>query len=186
MIDLTELAGWLGVDEDPLLLLLEERAVDFVEGRTGRYFGVDQSFTEVLAGTGDDTLWLNEEPASLTSVEWRGGVGDSYTAIATGDADGWELLGRRVRRNDGYAWQRSREYRVIYTHGYGTAAEPGEIRQLVLDLTKLAWDARDTNLAITSERKGGQSYTRSDMTDLAKLLPWAADTLALWTWRRKA
>ena len=190
MIEIGELADWLGVDDDATLVLLEERTVAFVEQTTGRHFGPEQTFTEILRGTSDDTLWLNEEPSALSSVEWRDDVGDSWTAIAAGDSDGWELQGPRLRRKGGFTWRWNREYRVIYDFGYATDAEPGEIRQAVLDLTKLVYDQREINLALSSEKKGTQQYTRGtvggSMVDLLMTLPWVKETLTHWRWRRVA
>ena len=184
VIDIGELADWLGVDDDATLVLLEERTVAFVEQTTGRYFGPSKTFTETLKGTGDDTLWLNEEPSALTSVEWRDDVGDAWTAITEGDADGWELLAPRLRRKGGFTWRWNREYRVIYDFGYAAGAEPGAIRQLVLDLVKRLHDQRETNLTLTSEKKGTQQYTRGPAA--MEMSPWDRDTLEHWRWRRVA
>ncbi len=189
MIALGELKDWLHVSsgtDDALIVLLEKRAVEFVETVTGRHFGVSAIFTEILRGTGDNTLWLNELPSSLTSVHDRAGVGDSWVEIATGDADGWELLAPRLLRNRGYAWLRNRSYRVIYAFGYATNAEPAMINQLVRDLTKLKYDERCSNLAVASERLGDEAYARDAFTADIRNIPWVRETLGQYTWPRVA
>ena len=188
MIAFGELNDWLrGTAADAaLIILLEKRAVEFVQNVTNRHFGASQAFTEILPGTGDNTLWLNELPSALTSVEDRMGVGDSWVAIATGDSDGWELLTPRVRRNRGFVWRFDREYRVIYSFGYAANAEPEMIRQLVLDLTKLKYDERCSNLAIASERLGDEAYARDAFTADIRNIPWVRETLGEYTWPRLA
>jgi hypothetical protein len=189
VIGLGELKDWLNVTsgtDDALLVLLEKRAVEFVQEVTGRHFGLATAFTEILAGTGDDTLWLNELPASLTSVEERTGVGDTWTALTEGDDDGWELDAPRLWRKKNFTWRLGRQYRVIYTFGYAANAEPGEVRQLVLDLTKLKYDERCSNLAIASEQIGDERYARNAFTSDLKNIPWVGETLDAWRWRRVA
>ena len=189
MIALGELKDWLHVTtgtDDALIVLLEKRGVEFVQEVTGRHFGASQTFTEVIRGTGLHTLWLNELPSSLTSVEDRAGVGDSWVAIATADADGWEWLAPRLRRNRGHVWSVHREYRVIYDFGYAVNAEPAMINQLVRDLVKLKYDERCSNLAVSSEQLGDEAYARAAFTADIRNLPWVRETLGQYTWPRVA
>jgi hypothetical protein len=188
LIEYAELADWVKPDADDAatLVLLEKRAVDYVERETLRHFGATETFTDIYAGTGTNTLWLRNAPSALTTVKYRQGVGDSWVSILTGDDDGWELDGYRVRRNRGYVWDRAEEFQIIYDFGYAANAEPGDIRQAVLDLTKWAFDNRAMSAGLISEQIGPERYTRATFGRGLDDMPWVRETLARWTWRRAA
>lgn len=191
MIALADLKAWLGDPQgagvDDLLTALEARAVDLVESETERYFGTSTTHTELLAGDATPRLWLNEAPSELTSIEERYRPGDAWTAIAEGDADGWELRQPKsasgvasVLRKNGHVWLWGHEYRVIYDFGYAAGNEPGEIRQAVLDLVALQFQDRGKQ-GFRSERIGDYSYTLAD--GAGHLTPSVKRTLS--RWRRK-
>ena len=188
MIEYGELNDWLraAAEDAALIVLLEKRAVDFVERETLRHFGATAVFTDVYTGTGTNTLWLRNAPSALTTVKYRQGVGDDWISILTGDDDGWELDGYRVRRNRGYRWSQLEEFQIIYSFGYTANAEPGDIRQVVLDLTKWAYDTRDQTAGLISEQVGPERYTRAQFNRGLSDMPWIGETLARWTWRRAA
>lgn len=182
MILLHELKDYIKVSEgsdDALLVLLEDRAVEFVEDLTGRYFGPPIAHTEYIDGNGTGTIWLAESPSSITSVRERYGAGDAWTAIVEGADDGFELRGSRLLRKDG-TWAYGYEYEVVYTFGYtaDASAEPGPIRQLVMDLVKLKYDERCSNLAVQSERLGAEQYVRNAFTADLHSIPWVRETVA--------
>lgn len=173
--------GDLTAEETIFLTDLEKRAVAFVERTTGRHFGATQTFTEILDGKGNDTLWLNEAPGSITTVEERARAGDAWSVITD-----FELRGARVIRTDGKVWTSSYEYRVTYDFGYAAGSEPGEIRQLVIDLVKLKYDERCTNIALSSEALADERYTRDAFTSKLESIPWVRETLDAWRWPRVA
>ena len=188
MIGLGELKDWLLVTtgtDDALLVLLEKRAVVFVEENTGRYFGPSVTRTEYLVGRGTNTLWLNEEPSAVTTVRERLQAGEDWTAIVEADSDGWELQAPRLFRKD-TTWLDKFEYEVVYTFGYATNAEPAVISQLVRDLVKLKYDERCSNLSVVSERLGDEQYARGAFTADIRNIPWVSETLDNWRWLQVA
>lgn len=149
MINVDVLKAHLGTDQvktdpdrDTVLPLLEAAAVDFVQQETGRHFGASTTITEYVDGNGDRAIWIGEAPASLTSVHVHDQPGDDWEEILAGDADGFELRGRRVIRKGGACWERCREYRFVYDFGYAAGAEPPEIRDLVTQIVAVRWRQR--------------------------------------------
>ena len=190
MIELLALKEWLGdppSSEDVLVEALEVRAVAFVQRMTGRFFGTDgTTLVEVLQGASTNLLWLNDPPASITTVEERQQIGDSWTTITAGDDDGYEFRGVRLLRKGGSLWQLGWEYQVTYLFGYAAGAEPGEVQQLVMDLVKLKYDERTTNLAVSQESVGPERYARDAFTGDLLSIPWVRETVESWRWRRAA
>lgn len=171
MIDLPDLLEWLGspTGVDSLLVALEARAVDIVERETERHFGTSETFTEILQGTGRTTLWLNEAPSAVTSVEYRTYVGEDWTTITASADDGYELQdptsdsgGARLLRKGGFLWTRGYDFRVIYDFGYAAGSEPPEIRQAVIDLVTAKYRQRERQ-GLKSETIGEYSYTTDSM-----------------------
>jgi hypothetical protein len=197
VIGITDLEEFLGIEKDtdtPLLTALELAASDFVTQETERYFDVETTHVEVIGGSGNSILWLNENPATITSVEERLGPGESWTAITEGDADGWErqapnsgTAGARVLRKYPQVWRWGYEYRVTYDFGYDAGDEPPEIRQAVKDLVALRYSDRGRQ-GLKSERIGDYSYTTlSDAVGNRDVfaLPGLARTLGRWRKRTR-
>jgi hypothetical protein len=182
MIELADLKRWLGVSgsgDDTLLTDLEARAVDFLERETGRHFGTAEAKTEIHEGDGTPILWLNELPSSLTSVEERQEVGDSWTAIPEGDDDGWELRAPKVLRKGSHVWDAGYEFRVIYNFGYTAGNEPKEVRQAVLDLCALKYHPRGQE-GFKSGRVGDFVFSPAD----AMAVPGLEAVIRRWRWPR--
>jgi len=142
VISLADLKAYLGgsftTAEDAILTDLEERAVALVERATGRYFGASGSHTYTLEGPGDTSIWVNDTLTAVTSVSIRDTVGEDWTLL---DAEDYEQYGSEFLRASGLAWPDGRALvQIIATRGYATDAEPGPIRQLVLDLVN--WQFR--------------------------------------------
>jgi hypothetical protein len=169
VISLDDLKAWLGEPSDPgidaLLTALEARAVEIIERETGRYFRTETPLTEVMRGDGSDKLWLSERPATITSVEERSRPGDSWTAIASGYEIETETklpTPSTLRRTGSLVWKRGYDYRVIYPFGYTAGAEPGDIRQAVIDVVDMLYHDR-ARKGLRSETIGDYSYTRFDI-----------------------
>jgi hypothetical protein len=142
VISLADLKAYLGgsftTAEEAILTDLEERAVALVERATGRYFGASGSHTYTLEGSGDTSIWVNDTLTAVTSVSIRDTVGEDWTLL---DAEDYEQYGSEFLRASGLAWPDGRALvQIIATRGYATDAEPGLIRQLVLDLVN--WQFR--------------------------------------------
>ena len=184
MIALSDLKEWLGVTVstyDTMLTALEARAVAFVEKQTGRYFGAVEAIEWELRGDGSEKLWLPESPVKTDGtaaavadlvVVYRGWPGDDETTLTHSDDDGFLLRSSQrgrfprwwLHRKGGELWWCGYEYDVTTKRGYATSGEPGDIRQLVLDLCALKWNLRD-KAGLESETVGGYSYTRSDFDE---------------------
>jgi hypothetical protein len=194
MIVLADLKVELDIDAsdysfDAYLAALEPRAVAYVEMRTHRYFGPVASVTEYLRGQGIRELWLLNLPATVpTSVIERAYPGATETTITAANTDGF-VVRTDVReawlvRKGGYLWTRDYEYQVTFTRGYAAGDEPGEIRQLVIDLIASRFAMREAGGAgVQSETIGGYSYRLGDFSDgdLSSLGPMASDTITMWT-----
>lgn len=186
MIEIDDLRYYLGLGDMTAgqviaLTDVEQRTVEFVEQQTGRHFGPVETMTEYLAGTGIRRLWLKESPDAITSVRDRPLTEFDWTTIAETDDDGWELRGRELLRRNGFGWTTAREYEVVYDFGYAAGTEPGDIRQLVMDLVKMKWDMRDRSADLISETEGAQSrrYASPDQSTSALLdVPWVRETIA--------
>jgi hypothetical protein len=127
-----------GDDADDILTDLEVRAVALVERATGRFWGASEAHTYTLEGTADYSIYVPEDLTAVTSVSVRDAATEEWTALATDD---WERYGREFLRADGEMWPSGRAtVKIVATRGYGTGAEPGEVRQLVLDLVN--WQYR--------------------------------------------
>lgn len=141
MISLADLKAYVdvsGTTHDAVLTDLEERAVALVERATGRYFGASGSHTYTLEGSGDTSVWVNDTLSAVTSVSVRDAVGEDWTLL---DAEDYEQYGSEFLRASGLLWPEGRALvQIVATRGYATDAEPGPIRQLVLDLVN--WQFR--------------------------------------------
>lgn len=186
LITLAETKTWIGVPgaaDDALLTALIVRVTEFLQVQTGRYFGDPIEHTEYLDGAGSGVLWLNEPAVTMTSVEERSAVGDAWTAIPTGDVDGWEQRGRMLIRKGGMRWSSGTEYRVIYDFGYATG--PEDIRQLALDLVKLKYGEREYYTGLESYQIGDTRWTRALGDEALSGVPFVAETLAHWRGMRR-
>jgi hypothetical protein len=192
MIEVSELKEWLEIADsdsayDGLLLSLEERAVAFVEAQTDRYFRAPVDVTEFHTGRGWPILTLsaiaNVAPTTVTERPYPGGTDTVITASAD---DGFVVrpgtrMTRLIRKN-GLAWIDCYEYEITFKRGYTTGQEPGDIRQLVIDLVSLKFGLRDSaGGGIQSESIGGYSYRTGDFSraDL-DAIPTAGETVRLW------
>lgn len=179
MVSVNELARWLNIETPTpsqrlVLRDLEKHTVAFVQEQTGRYFGLEVEFTEIIAGRGTPFLWLNEPATTITSVEERWRPGEAWTALTD-----YEQRESQLIREDGLVWQYEYEYRVIYDFGYAAGQEPGDIRQLVLDLVKLKWDQRIRAGDVETEQVGPMRITYASDDGTASI-PWVRETFDAW------
>jgi hypothetical protein len=139
MINLPELKSHLRIaasntNDDAYLTQLEKAAVDFVEKRTGRYWGEvsTDNITEIVYGTGTPHLWMADPPTTIpTSITEQAYPGATQTTITNTDTDGYVLRGTRLVRKGGGVWTQGYEYDVTYTRGYTPGSEPDAIRHAV-------------------------------------------------------
>lgn len=192
MIGLEDLKDYLGISdddtsEDAVLVELEANAVAFVQTQTGRYFGPPEEFEEIVEGSGLRRLWMSDKPVEseyqedLVEVVERPYPGGTATTleiatdyeVRTGDRTGWLVrLGSAGRWTSGY------EYTLTYYRGYLAGTEPGDIRQLVLDLVSLRRTLKGRE-ALRSETAPDYAYTRFGEGDL-DAIPGAWDTIRAW------
>lgn len=142
MISEADLKAYLGgsftTAEATILTELESRAVALVERATGRFWGASASKTYTLEGDGSASIWIPDDVTAVTSVSVRDELGDDWTELTT---DEYERLGREFLRSGGAVWPEGRALvQIVATRGYASGAEPGAIRQLVLDLVN--WQYR--------------------------------------------
>ena len=133
--------GAIGTAEATILGEIEERTVALVQRATGRFFGASGSYTFWLEGGAGTVIYLPDDVTAVASVSYRSQLSEDWTAL---ESDQWEWHSensRQILRVDGLEWPEGPStVKVTATRGYATDAEPGEIRQLVLDL--VSWQFR--------------------------------------------
>lgn len=150
--EITDYLDVSGAAEDAKLEALERRVRAFIEGATGRWFGAEKTFVEVLDGPRPDTaqpddfspfrgfrpsgagdldlvVHLQERPTADTlKVETRLALDDAWELLADLAADPQvgatkiETDGRAVWRRDGLAWPRGPR-RIRATYVAGFTAD---------------------------------------------------------------
>lgn len=189
MIPLDELKAYLGIEEsdtsqDDRLVELERNAVAFIEAQTQRYFGPPQEFEEVLEGNGRRRLWLSEPPVEdpsdsdgilvgLAEAAYPGAAptdpaleeGTDFLLRYMGNAGAPGYTGTVVRTGSGTVWTLTYEYTATYWRGYESGSEPGDIRQLVLDLVSVRQSLLGRE-GFRSESAPDYSYVRFGEGDL--------------------
>src|SRR4026208_65870 len=136
-VTLQTLKDWINVRDtvnDTALTALITRAEAYLEAETGRRIGAAETYTEIRSG-GTDTIYLADEPATITSVETRSGTDWSFESVAE-----FDLSGRRLTRMDGGIFPEGPNTRVIYSRGFSTT--PGTVEQAVLELCEHWWRNR--------------------------------------------
>jgi hypothetical protein len=177
-----------GLDEEKLEVVaeLERAAVAYVETQTRRYFGPLISHTEVVRGNGSSSLYLahygvdsapdDEYDLVVAVVDERQYPGNDPNTVE--DYELRALDGETVlMRHAGAPWIRGYEYTVTYTRGYVAGEEPADIRQVVINLVKAAWESVTDDENLRSETIGGYSYVAAasnmmDATDKATIDAW--------------
>lgn len=133
--------GEIGTDEETVLAEIEERAVALVQTATGEFFGTTGTASYLLDGGGGVSIWLKHEVTAVTSVSVRPAVSAEWLEL---DSDAWSFgdpYTSRLLRVDGSEWPDGEALILVAANrGYATDTEPGEIRQLVLDLVN--WQYR--------------------------------------------
>lgn len=201
MIHLEKLRDALQIDGDTDLgsaFELMENVLAWVSERTGRYFGEVMQFTETFRRP-DGEYWLREVPVVdddhplLIQV----GSGSSWTDLAAAD---YEHYDRTIIYPATGAWGSTTSscgcwpvsvtggglapsyVRVTYWAGYEVGRLPGDIEQLILELTAQRWQNRGSE-NLKSERIGdGYAYTLADRGSgtTGGLTRAQEDTISLW------
>lgn len=198
MISLEDLKAYLGIaeddtSEDARLTELERNAVQFIQSQTQRYFGPLELTTEIITGLGHKRLWLAEPPVEVSSgdptamveeatypgaeqTEYEEGV--DFSVRYFGNIGGPDYQGFLMRLGSGTVWTIAYEYEVTYWRGYAEGDEPGDIRQLVLDMcsVKSTLVGRE---GFRSETAPDYSYVRFGEGDL-DAVPGGRATLDAW------
>jgi hypothetical protein len=189
MILLADLKTYLGIpesdtSEDQILVGLERNALAFVQTQTRRYFGPPAPTTEYLIGLGTRHLWIPDTPlAAEPDVDPAVVIGEVEAGTDPVPVLDFDLrlfdVDAVAVRHGRIGWQR-REYAVSYIRGYPAGEEPGDIRQLVIDLVSIKRTLRGME-ALRSESVGGYSYARFGESDIDAVMGgWATIN----AWRR--
>lgn len=160
--ELRDLVGAQPAD-DLLLDHLQDGALAFIAGETGRYFGAPEEVTETPSGGGGRFLWLKEAPVEDATMPVT--VVESGTTLTEGTD--YEREGRMLIRT-GRPWDTGfRTIEVTYHRGYPAGDEPGDIRNAVIEMVGFAFQTHGKE-AFQSESIGGYSYVRPTTTTLGK------------------
>jgi hypothetical protein len=185
--ELQQLIGGLSDEKLEVVAALEKAAVAYVETQTRRYFGPLVAHTEVVRGNGTSALYLSHWAQDALPLDNYDLIGltvaeRQYPGNDPGSIDDYDLRaldGETVLlRHGGGSWLRGYEYTVTYTRGYLEGEEPADIRMVVANLVKNAWDSLTDDENLRSETIGGYSYTfgTSDLMD--------SDKATIDAWRR--
>lgn len=185
MIDVEDLLAATGAEDTAAnratLEELERNALAWVQNQTGRYFGPPEQVTEYITGTGGRRIYLRDHPVlDITEYYYDADTEVLVAEAAYPGADLTEIeeTGFQVRLSerefalwrlgDAQLWTASPyEYAITYYRGYLPGEEPGDIRQLVLDLVLVRWKIRAEGMTgLRSETIGGYSYTRFGNDDV--------------------
>jgi hypothetical protein len=149
VLDLDTMKAWLDLqetdtDHDAVLIALERSIVAYVQRQTSRYFGLPETFTEQLDGSGTDTVWLRDEPQDLDVSPVTATVdGTAVSSTIT-------VIGRQAILDEGI-WPIGRgNLLVTYERGYLAGDEPADIRQAVLELVETSWRGRVAATPVTA------------------------------------
>lgn len=168
------LIGYLGIDPDDedavnVAVSYADRLLSWVENQTGRHFREPKEFVERISGDDTPAMWIREmpvddgesDPAPMLSVDRR----EQREWVEVDDLEydlidflpvGPHLIEHETRWKAG-----RRNYRVTYTAGYQPGELPGDIEQLVLEMTAHQYRERGKE-GLRSETIGGYSYSRAD------------------------
>lgn len=187
MIHIQKLQDFLGIsseDDTAKAFELMENQLAYVSRLTQRYFG-ELQLMPVERFRGGQPVWLTEIPTVDDDHEFlvESGSGADWTEIA---ADEYELDGYEVRHYTGWPevlrGYTQKNVRVTYYAGYEIGGLPGDIEQLVLELTARAWQDRGRE-SLKSERIGDSyAYTLADRGDGdgGGLTRQQEDTIRMW------
>lgn len=180
IVPLEEIKVALGIEpgddsEDVLLRQLESYAAAYVESQTERRWRAPAEKVEYQFGNSQRTLFLEGYvEAAVPVITIREGGPGAWTPFT----DFEFRKPNKLVRSDGYGWHPGIEYEITYQDGWTVA--PPDIRNLVLDLMTIAWNASDSGeeAAIKSETIGDYSYTLESVSSGASSLSSASvDTL---------
>ena len=141
MIPLADLKLALRVShatDDAHITSLEERAVAYVERKTGRSYTAGNA-TEYVRGADDGVLYLGGPASAVVSVTQRAYPGAEETVIVEAADDGFDLRGTKLVRSGGYFWSSAYEYEVEYTRD---VTPPDDILEAVEGLVSLWYNVR--------------------------------------------
>jgi hypothetical protein len=134
------LGGGFDESDDALLQEYERAAVALVEEKTRAHFGTSATVVEIVNGTGSTQLTLNNDPASITTVEVRGKWGDAppfdnpSNVWSTVGATNYLLKGNRLIYLLGRWPVSENNIRITYVAGYTANQQPPIIRKAVIDI----------------------------------------------------
>ncbi len=157
-INRPRLALYIGATDpnEPILTLLADYALEFLNRETHRYFGSPVEREEYLQGSGTHRLFLADAPIGDPVVKeyWQGAEEDTVTDFAT--------RGRLLTRLEGKQWGRRYDYEITYTAGFHIL--PADVEQAVFDLVRWKYQAlNSTTPGMVSEKLGDYSYTRGEV-----------------------
>lgn len=109
-----------------------QTAIDFAIQRVNKSCNRDfrsASYTDEFQGDGYAVHWVNNPPVTaVASIEYfdESLTPPAYATIFSGSdtvSNSAQLLGGKLRLFNGYSFESSKQYEVVYTGGYGTVPE---------------------------------------------------------------
>ena len=111
---------------DTFVLQCMNQAISDVNTMSNRDFRY-ASYTDKFQGDGYAVHWVNNPPVSaITSIKYFDEDTATYLTIFSGSdtvSNSAQILGGKLRLFNGYSFESSKQYEVVYTGGYGTVPE---------------------------------------------------------------
>lgn len=154
--------------QDQVVARLITEATASLGRELGIYLGPIVQETEIKCGghpPGHNLVFCLEDPvvteAYPMTVSTRSTQFDAWTVLA---ADQWALDGRTVVARNRFPPGRG-TVRLVYARGYKVGTGPDELKDLVRQLVKIRYHAREAGSddLLKSESMGDYSYTRRDL-----------------------
>lgn len=163
------LGGEIDATEDDVLCWMEQGAVEWLEGVTGRQLEGVETIQYLHSGKGGNRIWLNDDPVTFTKIEARDAVDlDTFTEVVSTDyyTQGRELV--RLSGVDnllgfvGAVWAKGfYNYRITYEAGYTSATVPADIAMWIRGVINILWQKKQTG-DLKREKIGDYEYEVAD------------------------
>ena len=156
----------------PVVIETADRVLTWLETETGRHFREVREWRLRYDG-GAETLWLPElpvmdgesEPAPMVTVAQKvGGVWEEIPSTDYELLEAVNVVGPYPLAHESVWPGGRRGLLVTLTAGYEPGALPGDVVQVVLELTAHRHKERGSE-GLRSETIGGYSYTRADLSE---------------------
>jgi hypothetical protein len=140
-----------------------DAAVEWIQGKTGRYFGEPRATTQIIDGDGvSDTIYVTGIPAESPALVIRTWGSNEWDVV---DAEDYDVeTSRVIMREEPWPYGR-RNIKAEYTEGYASGQAPADVHGAVLAVAVAMWKEQHSG-GVQSESIAGYSYSLRNPGDL--------------------